>query len=484
MFLYIENISALLFGYAFWYILSKITSPDAIGIAASLISLATIFVSLAGLGIPLGSQRFLGKLFAERRLEDARTVVNTSLFIITGGIVLCSILLLITNGWTFSAYDFKLIIVTIVLIAASTFSVQFRYVIVASLETKKLVVMSSVSSGVKLILTFILVLGGSNELSIMIGFTIYPLLSSVFFAFIVFSLLKGRQANATFKFTKTLKPLLSASVVSWIPLLIDNIGAQIGTVIVLGIQGSAEAGIYFIAFQITIGISAVIWALESVTFPALSTMNEGRKLFLWRVIKIGLIIVLPLSSSLLFYSKDIMQIFGYEYIQGSYPLQILLLSILPTAISAGISILVYSYGNYRQVLIIGLAVSIPRAILYFAFIPLYGGTGAALSYTLGSIFGLIASLIIARQLGTILSWRQLTLIFIIPIALGFLLSYSNIYFVVAIIVSIISSYILLLKFSIIDRNDVNDSLSLLPHGIVTPIAKTINRIASKLNDNY
>jgi O-antigen/teichoic acid export membrane protein len=140
----------MLFGYAYWYILSKVTSPDAIGIAASLISLATIFVSIAGIGIPLRSQRLLGKFFAERRLEDARAVVNTSMFVISSGIVICSILLLIINGWTFSAYDFKLVIVTIVLIAASTFSVQFRYVIIASLETKKLVVMSGISSVVKL----------------------------------------------------------------------------------------------------------------------------------------------------------------------------------------------------------------------------------------------------------------------------------------------------------------------------------------------
>jgi O-antigen/teichoic acid export membrane protein len=484
VFLYIENISSMVLGYAYWYILSKMTTPEVIGVTASLISLATIFVSISAIGIPLGSQRFLGKLYAERRFEDARTVVNTSLIIITIGIVICCSLIFATSGWTFSKYDFDLVIVTIVLIASSTLSMQFRYVIVATLQTRKLIVISIISTVIKIIVTIMLVLTGSNELAVMIGFTVYPLLTSIFFGFIVFSLLKGQQLNPTFKFAKTLKPLLMASIASWIPLLIDNVGAQIGTVIVLGIQGSAEAGIYFMAFQITIGISAVIWALESVTYPALSAMNEKRNVFLWRVIKIGLIIVLPLSLSLIFYSKDIMQIFGYEYTEGSYPLQILLLSILPTAITAGISILVYSYGNYRQVLIIGLAVSIPRAILYFVFIPWFGGTGAALAYTLGSVAGLIASLIIARRIDIILSWKQLGLIFIIPLSLGFILSNFNIYFILAIVVSIIASYLLLLKFSIIDRNDVQDSISLLPQRAVTPITKTINKIASKLNDNY
>ena len=484
MFLYIENATSMLYGYAFWYILSRITTADVIGISSSLISLATIFVTLASIGIPLGSQRFLGKLFAGRRTEDARTLVYTSLFVIAGGIILCSSFILITSGWTLNNYDISLVIIMVILVASSSISTQFRYIIIASLKTKRLVIVSIISSGIKLLLTIALVLEGTNEFGVLTGFTVAPLLSSVFLAFYVFSLIKGDHQNSTYEFIKTLKPLLKASVVSWIPLLIDAVGTQMGTILVLGIQGSAQAGIYFIAFQITIGISAVIWALESVTYPALSTMSEGRKLFLWRVIKIGLIIVLPLSSSLIFYSKDVMQIFGYNYIEGAYPLQILLLSILPTTITVGVSILVYSYGNYRQVLIIGLGTAIPRTILYFILIPWFSGPGAALSFTIGSLSGLIISLIIARREDIILSWRDLGLIFIIPTALAFVLSNLDIHFVIAILVSVISSYLLLLKLRIIERSDVQDSMSVFPQRIATPITGTINKIASKINKNY
>ena len=484
MFLYIENASTMVYGYAFWLILSRITSTDVIGISSSLISISTIFVSIACIGIPLGSQRFLGKVFLEKRFEDARTLVKVSLLLVTGGIIICCSLILITSGWTLSKYDFSLIGITVFLIASSSISTQFRYIIIASLETRKLVVISIISSGIKLFVTIILVLEGTNELGVMVGFTVAPFLSSILFAFNVLSLLKGRQENPTFEFVKTFKPLLKASLVSWIPLIIDTTGAQIGTIIVLGIQGSTNAGIYFIAFQITIGISAVIWALESVTYPALSAMSEGRKLFLWRVIKIGLIIVLPLSSSMIFYSEDVMQIFGFDYKEGAYPLQILLLSILPTAVTVGISILAYSYGNYAQVLIIGLATTIPRTILYFIFVPWYSGTGAALSFTLGSLIGLIVSLIIARRLDVFLSWRDLGLIFIIPIALGFVLSNFNIHFVIAILVSVILSYLLLLKLGTVNRNDTQDSLAVLPSNISNPIIDTVNKIGSKLNKKY
>jgi O-antigen/teichoic acid export membrane protein len=474
----------MVYGYAFWYILSKITTPDVIGISSSLISLATIFVSLASIGIPVGSQRFLGRLFVKAKFEDVRLFVTTSLIIITLGIITCSSVILITSGWLFGIYDINLIVITVILIATSTISVLFRYVIIASLETKKLLIISVFSSGVKLFLTLILVFVAADELGVMIAFTVAPILSAIFFAINVRSLIKESQDRPSFKFIETFRILLRASIVTWIPSLMDTIGAQIGTVLVLGIQGSSQAGFYFIAFQITIGISAVIWALESVTYPVLSAMDGGRRLFLWRVIKIGLIIVLPLSSSAIFYSKDIMQIFGYNYVEGSLPLQLLLLSILPTALTVGISILMYSYGNYKEVLIIGLATSIPRALLYFIFIPSYSGTGAALSYTLGSIIGFTVSIILGKRIGVIIFWKDLVLIFIIPIVFAFLLSNVKIHFILSIFISIIFSYLLLLKYRIITRNDVQDSLAVLPSNVRNPIIDTVNKIGSKLNKNY
>lgn len=483
-FLYIENISTMIYGYAFWYILSKITTPDVIGISSSLISLAVIFTSIASIGIPIGSQRFLGKMFIERKFEDISLFVRTSLLITTIGIFSCFALILIAKDWLFDTYPFNLFAITLILIASSTISILFRYVIIASLETKKLLVISVLSSGVKLFLTIILVFTSADELGVMIGFTIAPTLTAILFALNVKSLIKKVLITSSFKFLETFKMLLRASVAAWIPSLIDTIGGQIGTVTVLAIQGSSQAGFYFLAFQISIGISAVIWALESVTYPVLSAMSKGRNLFLWRVIKIGLLIVLPLSSSAIFYSTDIMQIFGYDYAEASLPLQLLLISILPIAVSAGISILMYSYGRYREVLIIGLATSVPRIILYFIFIPWYSITGAAFGFTIGSIIGFIVSIVISKRYGKIIFWKQLALIFFIPALFGFLLSNLNIHFIPSILLSVILSYLLLLKLNILNKNDVTDSLAVLPGNLSTQLSGIINKIGSKINKDY
>ena len=165
-------------------------------------------------------------------------------------------------------------------------------------------------------------------------------------------------------------------------------------------------------------------------------------------------------------------------------MQLLLVSILPIAVSAGISTLMYSYGSYRDVLIIGLATSVPRIILYFIFIPWYSITGAALSFTIGSILGFIVSIIISKKHGKIIFWKELALIFFIPILFGFLLSILNIHFIPSILVSVILSYLLLLKLNILNKNDVTDSFAVLPNNLGTPVSEIINKIGSKLNRNY
>ena len=101
-----------------------------------------------------------------------------------------------------------------------------------------------------------------------------------------------------------------------------------------------------------------------------------------------------------------MALFGQDYINGSPSLQILLLSVLPATLTTGINILIYSYGNYRQVLIIGLASSIPRTILYFALVPIYGSNGSAISFTIGSIIGSIACIVICRKIGMLIFWKD------------------------------------------------------------------------------
>ena len=123
-------------------------------------------------------------------------------------------------------------------------------------------------------------------------------------------------------------------------------------------------------------------------------MHDGRKRFVWQTIRISAIMALPLSSSIIFYSNDIMHLIGSNYEKGSSSLQILLLSSFPIIVLSGVETLVFSYGKYRHTLTINLASSIPRTILYIILVPMLGMTGVAISYTIGSVIGFISSIIV------------------------------------------------------------------------------------------
>src|SRR5206468_4433119 len=102
---------------------------------------------------------------------------------------------------------------------------------------------------------------------------------------------------------------------------------------------AGQAGVYFIAFSIAAAISTVMTVLLSIAYPALSAMTDGRKRLAWRLTKISMIIAVPFSSTIIFYSKELLQIFGHTYVDGSSILQVLLLSMFPIAIFSGINTL-------------------------------------------------------------------------------------------------------------------------------------------------
>jgi O-antigen/teichoic acid export membrane protein len=279
------------------------------------------------------------------------------------------------------------------------------------------------------------------------------------------------------------KDILKSSMASWIPLLVTTIGAQLGTVVVFGAQGSNQAGVYFIALTIVNGITGVMYSLFTIGLPALSGMQDGRKRFTWHTIRLSVLLSLPFSSSLIFYSKEIMQLIGQDYSQGALSLQILLLSMLPTAILTGVNALAYSYGNYRQVLMIGLATSIPRTMLYFVLVPTFSSTGAAISYTTGAVVGFILSVMIAkRSIGMLIFWKDLVLTLVIPIAVAFFFgNFFHINYVMGIIGTLLISYMLLLSLSVLRRQDITDSLNIFPYSISQPITRILNTVERKLN---
>jgi O-antigen/teichoic acid export membrane protein len=173
-----------------------------------------------------------------------------------------------------------------------------------------------------------------------------------------------------------------------------------------------------------------------------------------------------------------MELLGQNYGGASSPLQILLLSLLPAVVASGTSVLVYAYGHYKQVLAIGLATNVPRTILYFVLIQMYGNEGAALSYTIGAITGFAISIIVAKRMNFQIFWKDLGLIMVIPAGIGLAMNYFGLNYIVGIVVTIALSYLLFLKLQILTSLDIADVSVILP-GKASKAALHVSRIIER-----
>jgi O-antigen/teichoic acid export membrane protein len=463
-YVYIANIATTISGYAFWIVLSKLVSPDIIGISSSIVSFSAILTMIAGLGIPTGVQRFLGRSFSEENLSEAKRYVNISILLISIGVLGCSIVIVAFQGWIYQYLhiDSNLLAILLVLSGSFTLFVLLRSVVISTLKTRVLPIIIIVSSIVKIVLAIILLIAGWGALGITLGYTIGFVISSILLGIFLNVKLKSQKKSPVNSFSQITKNILSSSSANWIPAVVTAIGSQLGTVIVLGVQGAQQAGIYYIALTIVTGITAIAITLFSITLPVLGSMQDGRKRFSWRVIRLSLVIAIPFSTSLIFYPKEVMQLIGQNYAGASFPMQILLSSLLPTAVSTGIMTLVYAYGHYKQVLAIGLATNLPRTILYFLLIQMYGNAGAALSYTIGAIAGFALSIIIAKRINFQIFWKDLGFIIAIPTAVGFAMNYLGLNYILGIVVTVTLSYILYLKLQILTNSDIVDMAGILP----------------------
>jgi hypothetical protein len=133
---------------------------------------------------------------------------------------------------------------------------------------------------------------------------------------------------------------------------------------------------------------------------------------------------------------------------------------------------------------IGLGSSIPRTVLYFALVPIYGSDGSAVSFTIGSILGYMVSIMIAKKIGMLIFWKDLGYMLLIPIVIGFTMSQMGVNYITGIFIILIASYVLLIRLQVVTRTDVADIFGILPPRISVPLVRLLNKMGEKLNSSY
>ena len=171
---------------------------------------------------------------------------------------------------------------------------------------------------------------------------------------------------------------------------------------------------YYVAYAVSSVVILIPRSMLTLMLPYLSGLNDGRKRASWRAIKIVLAVATPLAAVLCVYPKLILSLLGVGFQKASLQLVLLSASTPFIALFTGVWSLAYAYGMYTRVLILSLAQTVPRVILYFALASIMGGVGVALGFFVGSVIGVMASTIIAKRIGLKLNVKDTMILVGIP----------------------------------------------------------------------
>lgn len=479
-YVYIQFFISSISGYIFWLAITQLTTSYIVGTLSAIIAISEILTSFAMIGIPDSIQRVLGKSFYEKNVTKAKTYLVASLIFISIGIFTVGMLVIVDNNYLNSIeiyYNLKFVIILVV--TSSAVNLLLISIIISSVKTKVLPTVNIISSVSKIVMAIFLAFSGSGVIGISLAYLFFGnVLSSALigiYAIRLFRPMAGVSVMPTISLTRASKELLAGGLASWVPMLVTNLGIQLGTIVLFGSKGSEETALYFISLTIVNALLLGTISLTAIGLPILSSIQDGRKRFAWQTIRWGYLISIPLSLSIIFYSGEILNLLGGDYVEAKSSLQILLLSIAPIIIVHGVSNLVYSYGHYKKSLSIDFAMGIPRTVLYFILVPIYGSIGASLSFTIGALIGLIIATVVSRKIGMLLFWKELVLVIFIPITIGYILHIFQVNYIIGIPVIVMSSYICLLKLNILTNSDLHNVISILPLNISNQLLKLSNK---------
>ncbi len=439
-----------LFGLLYWLIISRIAGSEILGLTSATIGLATLIVSLTNIGIPTGISRFLGREWGRNSREGLRDYFWTGFYILLAVNLAASLILLLIGelNLTIMNYTPKMFLMASLIVFLSIANLIGSYW-TSILRTELLFIATLTGNLLKLGLGVGLVMLGYGFVGAVLG---YSMITITILAFGLYYVLKTLGGPVQLK-TALVKEIIEAGSASWLPSIVMLLGQWLGVVMVFGATGAVSTGYYYVAFTVSNVVLMVGISIIGLLLPYLSALSEGRKRTAWSAFRLSMLAVAPVMFILILYPNVVLELLGHEYTAASNTMRILLLSAPAVLLFATVNNLVYAYGWYRSVLGLGLSQNLPRLIFYFILVPIYGGLGAALSFTLGALASLPFVHIVANKAGFSLRYREIIYDLLVPGVFSGIVYLLNLHWLVGSLM-VLFSYIVYARLGLITRSDL------------------------------
>ena len=454
------NSVSVIIGYFYWIIASSFIEPDIVGRAAVIISFYRIFVTLFSLGLQTGIKRYLGVSLGEKEfLKLSKFFFTTLLILIIINIPITIYLIYaIFNPIFFINFTSVEMIFILILFLFDFISPLLISFFTSIIKTEVIAYGYIISALLKISLGTLILYFLPNLLGIMYGFIVGLGTFTLILMIYTLKTFSKKRIKPKIDFYIS-KEVIKASLPAYLPSILTLLGQSLGTLIIYNIVGEYETGLYFIAFSIASLAYAFPRSITILIYPILSSMKEGQESETNKIINLSVIIGTPVAVIFCVYASIPLSFFGSSYVDAVPLLVILIIGAIFFPLYTGYYGYIYAKGKFTHVTLLGLTLNGSRIILYFVLVVFLGDFGIALSYSLGIIIVIFVMIISMKKLRFSHDWNSLIKILIIPIVIGFILYFLDVFWLFGIPILIFIPLILYIKMNILQKEEIHQIIS-------------------------
>ena len=386
IFLFLDLIVVAAGGWLYWLVISKLVSVSDVGQSTAVYSLVVLISSIVGLGL---EYPLLKKSSTARS-----TIVGSAIFIeLAITIAVVPLIIYTLEDLHLEALQSYTMIALVMLISISLGYVA-RYALLGISASKTILVIDTITTAVKFVAGYLLVLSGFGALGVLLSFMLQALLAACIALYLVHNIF-GFSIGG-FKGFKHIKDTFKEGIVNMPSIFSRTLIVSLSVVLLASFGiASSEIGVFYIALMISVVAGGLISSMAYMVIPASSMtqtdLTSGS-------IRIGISLTAPIIALLLTSPHFVLSLIGTDYVSGQISLMILGVGILPFAVATN-TVSRFNYlGMSRRLLFIGSLQMVGFIVSFILLVPPLKVAGAALSILISYSVSCIPALIWSKKI--------------------------------------------------------------------------------------
>ncbi len=475
-YLVLSNITNMIIGAAFWFILAKMVSPDTLGQAMVVISLATSVIGFAGYGVQVTVSKYMSEYNARDMAYASRNVLRLGLRITM--IVSCaaaiSIVLLsqdiASQVYHYPSLSILLTLAGITFLPSGAILSTLTAAFLGSQRMEHSALTNLVYQIARLALAVILVLYGLNGFGIIAAVAGASLIALFVAQFLQIPRVLRKVSDQVAGQYQT-RHIMKFAGLNYVAVGMDTLSGQLG-VIILGMRNFESASFFGLSNLMANIVGGALIAVSRAILPTASEeWAKGNKTGFKRVFSTAIRISLLITGFgfLIFMIEPsyILGLLSKPYIEASGPLRVLVVSSIISSLAAVTMSMLNATGRPSSVAKVQLISSASTIAMTSMLTPMAGLEGAAVAMLVGSVCSLVLSAAILKR------EEQLTISInsvikpIISILVGLVIGYALLVLwnnvILAITLALVSYATFAIMFRAVRKNELKLLLTIMRH---------------------